>query len=332
VERARVLVTQLLTFSRAQPVRLQRVRVEETVRQTLPLLRRLPGEEVHLEYHGPDEIGAVCVGAGHIEQIVLNLAVNARDAMLRTGHGHPGTGGVLTVALDRADGMARLQLRDTGHGMDADTKARLFEPFFTTKPVGRGTGLGLATVYGIVTEAGGRISVDSEPGKGSTFVVELPLASSSTADVVPLASSSGAPAGSDAQRTASDGGLILLVEDDETVRWVIRRALERGGYRVVEAPEGRQALRLWAEHRTQVAAVVTDCRMPDMGGRALAQSLCRDMPAIPVVFLSGYFEEETMPADGEVFLSKPFTGEQLLQTLATLLQQGTMAVYTASRS
>jgi nitrogen-specific signal transduction histidine kinase/CheY-like chemotaxis protein len=327
-ERARSLVRQLLTFSRKQPVRLQRLDAGTALRNAETLLRRVIGEEIQLAVHVSEEAShaMVLIDPGQFDQVLMNLAVNGRDAMLTALHGHPGAGGTLDIELDtatltpaeaRALGVAsagrwlRLRVRDTGHGMDATTRSRAFEPFYTTKSVGTGTGLGLSTVFGIVIRAGGAIDVESAPGRGTTFTVLLPMDGVDGTDGKPDATTI----------PARGADTVLLVEDEALVRAVARRILERHGYTVLEARHGADALLVWRTHRAAIAAVVTDLRMPEMGGRELVAQVRGMQPELPVVFLSGYSDEAAPTPDGphDAFVHKPFTSETLLSALGRVL-------------
>jgi CheY-like chemotaxis protein len=267
--------------------------------------------------------------------VLLDLAVNGRDAMLTRRHGHPGAGGTLAVAVDAAPAppddagpgaaarrWARLRVRDTGHGMDAATQAHLFEPFFTTKDVGVGTGLGLASAHGIVSQAGGAIQVESAPGAGACFTVLLPAVDDAPARPAAAAPAAAAPAAPGGRPRAA--GTLLLVEDEAPVRATVRRMLERAGYAVREAAHGRDALDAWAAHRGEVVAVVTDVRMPVMGGRALAERLRAQAPGLPVVFMSGYTDDAPEAGGGapDAFVAKPFASDALLAALRQLLGAG----------
>ena len=326
-ERARALVRQLLTFSRTQPVRLHPVRVADVIRRTEQLLRRVIGEEITLDVHIRDDAASVQADAGQLEQILINLAVNARDAMLTPQHGHSGAGGTLTIEVSSAtldvaavrewDGIGpgrwvRLDIRDTGHGMDAATRAHLFEPFFTTKEIGRGTGLGLATVFGIVRQAGGAIRVDTAPGCGATFTILLPASVASPHE----------PPAAVAAPTVARRGAILLVEDEAPLRATAKRLLERNGCTVLEARHGGDALAVWHAHRDAIDAVITDLRMPEVGGRELAARLRAEAPALPIVFMSGYAAEaaDVTGRPDEAFVEKPFTTETLLGALDRVLR------------
>jgi nitrogen-specific signal transduction histidine kinase/CheY-like chemotaxis protein len=321
--RAHGLVRQLLAFSRKQAICPQRLRLGAVVLRAEQLLRRVIGEEILLTVDVAAEATWVEADAGQLEQVLLNLAVNARDAMLTARHGHPGTGGALrlevdalTVGADEArpgedltpGAWVRLLVRDTGHGMDATTRARAFEPFFTTKQVGAGTGLGLSTVFGIVRQAGGAVRIESAPGAGTTFTLLFPAC--------PAAEDRVDPAGPPTRRAAAEG-VVLLVEDEAPVRATARRLLERRGYTVLEARHGGDALLVWGEHGARVDALVTDLRMPEMGGRELASRLRAERPALPVVLMSGYVDAGWRHAAprAAAFVEKPFTGAALLSAL-----------------
>ncbi len=313
-ERARALVRQLLAFSRKQVLRAQPVDLNAAVHGTEQLLRRVIGAEIALVTELSPAPLVVRTDPGQLEQALLNLAVNARDAMLTAQHGHAGSGGTLTIATSPAPrgGFARLTVRDSGHGMDEATRARLFEPFFTTKPVGAGTGLGLASVQALVQQSGGTIEVASAPGAGALFTILLPLA-----DQAPPSPAAGAAAALPRGR-----GTLLLVEDEEGVRDTARRMLERGGYRVLTARHGADAARLWDVEGAGIDGVVTDLRMPTMGGPALIARLRAARPTLPVVVLSGYADARAqIPVDGCTRLvEKPFAAEALLDAVAAVVQ------------
>jgi PAS domain S-box-containing protein len=346
--RARTLVRQLLTFSRQQPVHAERLDVGAAVRRAEGLLRRVIGEEIVLavDVTGDDASGGppmVLADAGQLEQVLMNLAVNARDAMLTARHGAAGAGGTLDIEVDTVtlvasetpawDGVrpgrwVRLRVRDTGHGMDADTQAHAFEPFFTTKPVGSGTGLGLATVFGIVRQASGAVRVDSTPGRGTTVTILLPAAPDGGAPAAPTAAGGSA--------AATGRATVLLVEDEAPVRATARRMLERRGYTVIEARHGADALLVWSEHRGAIGAVVTDLRMPELGGRELVARLHAERPGLPVVYMSGYADALALPmatrGAHEAFVEKPFTAESLLDALGAAVEAGTPRPAVAGRS
>jgi PAS domain S-box-containing protein len=328
-ERARGLVRQLLTFSRKQPVRPQRVALGELVRGAEKMLRRVIGEEITLAVDVADGVPPVHADPGQLEQVLLNLAVNARDAMLTPLHGHPGTGGTLRlevgrVALTAAEARAwdgvtagewvRLVVRDSGHGMDAATRAHAFEPFFTTKAVGTGTGLGLASAFGTVRQAGGAIRVESAPGRGAAFTILLPPDGAERDDGEAARPAAPAPA---------PALTVLLVEDEAPVRVAMRRMLERRGCAVLEARHGADALLVWRAHRARVGAVVTDLRMPEMGGRELIALVRAEAPSLPVVFVSGY-SDQGPPADAgphDAFVEKPLSADALLAALQRVVER-----------
>ncbi|MES3032506.1 MAG: PAS domain S-box protein [Gemmatimonadota bacterium] len=329
VDRAGALVRQLLTFSRQQPVRPEDVSVPAVLRHAEKLLRRVIGEEIRLLVDLTPQLALARVDPGQLEQVFMNLAVNARDAMLTPLHGHDGRGGTLAMKVDvvqlevggtfawdqsRTGNWVRLVVRDTGHGMDADTQAHIFEPFFTTKAVGAGTGLGLATVFGIVRQAGGTIRVDSVLGRGTTFTVLLPAIIGAETQAEPVIAVPAPPAPS----------RVLLVEDEAGVRITTRRILERHGYTVLEARHGADALRLWRAHREDIDVVITDVRMPELGGPELMAQLHAESPMLPVVFVSGY-SEAPPSIEGrafEAFVQKPFTADALLTAVLDVVRAG----------
>ncbi len=329
-DRARALVHQLLTLSHKQNRHVQLLSIGTIVRSAERLLQRVLGAEIRLQVNVADDGLTVLADAGEIDQILMNLAVNARDAMITHLNGHPGNGGILAIDVsvthvevptmaqwaDLVPGMyVQLTVRDTGHGMDADIQKRIFEPFYTTKDVGRGTGLGLSTVFGIVKQTGGAIRVNSSPGEGTTIIVRLP-AVRATADDAPVAEATPVRARRDAT--------ILLVEDEAAVRTVTRRLLERAGFSVHEAEDGVAALQRWRAHRADIDAVVTDIRMPEMSGIELAAQLHSESATLPIVYCSGYSNEQRAEAMGpfERFIQKPFRADTLLRTLEELLIAG----------
>ena len=321
--RARTLVQQLMTFSRQQPVQLTDVDLADVVAGAERQLRRLVGEEIVVEVHAASP-ALVRADPTQLEQVLVNLALNARDAMLTPVHGHPGHGGTLAIDVDHVDlpageapeGLApgscvRLRVRDSGHGMDDATRSRAFEPFFTTRDVGAGTGLGLATVFGIVRQLGGTITIVSAPGEGATVTILLP-ARVGTASMV-VAPGDGTP---------SRGRTVLLVDDEEPVRTIASRILRHRGFTVLEARHGADAMLLWAAHGSDIDVLLTDLRMPEVGGRELADALAAERPALPIVFMSGYSEEAASAARGpsRAFVEKPFTSESLVAVLETVLE------------
>jgi signal transduction histidine kinase len=321
-DRARSLIRQLLVFSRNDPPEPQPFDANEVVAEMQGMLVRVLGSKVELTARldaGPVVVEA---GPGQLEQVVMNLAVNARDAMPDGGRltlevGRRGLDDARAAGLGLVPGdYAALCVADTGVGMDAATRERLFEPFFTTKEAGKGTGLGLATCYGIVSQLGGAIDVASEPGRGSTFTVYLPL-SATAPDALP---GTVAP---EARR--GKGETILVVEDDDGLRAFARIVLEEAGYAVVEADAAEHALSV-AESHGPIDLLLTDGIMGPMTGRELSERFALRHPDSGVVYMSGY-EPESLPPGSEVpahaFLAKPFTSEALLaQVRATLDARG----------
>ena len=313
VQRAASLTRQLLAFSRRQVLAPTALALNEVVVEAERMLRRVIGEDVALVTELDDAVGDVTADRGQLEQVLMNLVVNARDAMP--------DGGRVTIATHCTDdGRFAMSVSDTGVGMDADTQARAFEPFFTTKEPGKGTGLGLATVYGIAQQSGGTVAISSTVGAGTSITLSFPPTRASTDEV-------DAVAGGDAEppRDARAGDTILLVEDEAAVRSVARRILVRSGYTVLEAGDGAAALRTWGEHRARVRLVLTDAVMPVMGGRELAERL-RDAGAdIPILFMSGYANGErggAIPA-GAALIGKPFSAEGLVERVAEQLRRST---------
>ncbi|MBX9628824.1 MAG: PAS domain S-box protein, partial [Gemmataceae bacterium] len=310
-DRAAGLVRQLLTFGRRQPVRPEVVDLNEVVRETVGMLRRVIGSKVQVAADlGPS---AVLVRADRTQlvQVVMNLAVNARDAM-------PG-GGKLTVTTrtprDAATGarVARLTVADTGTGMPPEVRAKIFEPFFTTKGPGKGTGLGLATVYGIVKQSGGDIGVESTPGAGTTFRVDLPLCDDA-------ANPAGSGSKSHPGLKTGAGRAAILAEDEAPVRRLARGALEAAGYAVAEAADGDAALELLAAG-AGADLLVTDLAMPGVGGWELADKVRAARPDAGVVIVSGYVPDADRLGGlpGAVFVPKPFTPGDLVQAAAEAL-------------
>jgi two-component system, cell cycle sensor histidine kinase and response regulator CckA len=320
--RAGALTRQLLAFSRKQILQPRVMDLNSTVIGLEGLLSRLIGEDVHVVTHLDPALGAVLADPGQIEQVLINLAVNARDAMPR--------GGLLTIEtanirLD-AHGMdshehphdlplgdyIRLTVRDTGSGMTPEVLARAFEPFFTTKPLGKGTGLGLATVFGIVKQSGGTVTVESSPGEGASFAIWLPRADQSR---------DGQPR--DGLGAARGTETILLVEDESAVRTLARRVLEREGYTVLEARHGRDAIRIVDEREAPIHLVVSDAVMPEMDGPALIRALTARGLAVPVLLMSGYTDDEVVrrgASEPELsFLQKPFTARELAAAVRRVL-------------
>ena len=327
-ERAATLTRQLLAFSRKQVLQPVALDLNEVAVGVERMLRRILGEDIaHVQNLAPD-LGVVLADPGQIEQVLMNLAVNARDAM--------GEGGTLTVetanvAIERAPAgsappserhgeaiapgaYVRVTVTDTGCGMDAETKARLFEPFFTTKDKGKGTGLGLSTVYGIIKQSGGDIRVRSEPGRGTTFALYLPREPSAT---VANALSTAAPKPTPGNET------ILVVEDEEALRRVAKRTLEAAGYRVLTAGDGNDALKASARYGGEIHLLLTDVVMPRMNGRTLALEIAKTRQATKVIYMSGYTDDAIVRHGvleaGTNFIAKPFTAIELTRKLREVL-------------
>jgi len=317
---AAALTRQLLAFSRQQAVEPRVVSLNTVVEGLHKILRRVIGEDIELTTTLAPDLGAVRADVGQLEQVLMNLAVNARDAMP--------TGGRLTVetanvehdpdyARDREAAAVRqfamLAVSDTGCGMDEATKARIFEPFFTTKEPGKGTGLGLATVYGIVKQAGGFIWVYSEPSQGTSFKIYLPEVDA-TAERTTAVAGARAPRGTET---------VLLVEDAAAVRAVTKQVLERQGYVVLEAPDGEAALRLAQQHRGPIHLLLTDVVMPRVSGRELAERLTQVRPDMRVLYASGYTDDSVVRHGilelGTAYLQKPFSPESLARKVRDVL-------------
>jgi PAS domain S-box-containing protein len=321
-KRAADLTRQLLLFSRQQVLEPRVLDVNDLLGGMERMLRRLVGEDVELVFASAASLGKVRVDPGSLEQVVMNLAVNARDAMP--------VGGKLTIEtanamLDEAYAKEHLGTKpgphvllavsDTGIGMDRATQARIFEPFFTTKETGKGTGLGLSTVFGIVQQSGGSVWVYSEPGKGTTFKVYLPLAEG---EVVQARSPSASPANLRGSQT------ILLVEDEDQVRTVACNILKRKGYRVLEAQSPGEALLLSERHSGTIDLLLTDVVMPQMSGPELARRLSTLRPTMKVLCMSGYTDDAVVRhgavESGIVFLQKPFTPDTLTRKVRDALE------------
>jgi two-component system, cell cycle sensor histidine kinase and response regulator CckA len=287
-DRAAALTRQLLAFSRMQVLQPQVISLNTVVEDMGKLLPRLIGEDIELAVRAADNLGAIRADASQMEQVIMNLAVNARDAMPNGGKLLIET---LNADLDYSYAMShplmkpgqyvQLAVSDSGTGMDAETQAHIFEPFFTTKEKGKGTGLGLATVYGIVKQSGGFIWVYSELGKGTCFKIYLPRVDHAEEHIGSPKPAAEVPRGTET---------ILLTEDEADVREIARQFLESGGYQVIEAKDGAEALRLARENRGKIDLLVTDMVMPGMTGQELAVQLQEEQPEICVVFMSGYSE------------------------------------------
>ncbi len=311
-ERAAGLTRQLLAFSRKQILRPRLVHLETLVIDTTNMLRRLIGEDIELVTRLAPDDAAIIADPGQLEQVLINLAVNARDAMP--------TGGVLRIETSRitvpredvacaAGDYVVLTVSDTGHGMDESVRRRIFDPFFTTKPPGKGTGLGLSTVFGIVEQSGGKVYVESAPGRGARFTIYLPRA---TRDATP---SNARPAHA-AEPGYSARATVLLVEDEPVLRNVSQRALENEGYTVLTAEDGFEAVAVAETFSGTIDLVITDIVLPGLNGRALAARLRERRPEVEVLYMTGYTDDEILRRglmDDQVnLLDKPFNATQLL--------------------
>jgi two-component system cell cycle sensor histidine kinase/response regulator CckA len=324
--RAADVTRQLLAFTRQQFLRPQIVEINAVIGEMEKMLRRSLGEDKDLELHLSPLAGQIRADRGQLEQVLINLVLNARDAM--TGHGRvsieTGTSEWDAAYAERHGGVdiplgsyVMLAISDTGCGMDAEVQARIFEPFFTTKSIGQGTGLGLSTVYGIVKQSGGFIWVYSEPGEGSVFKVYLPeVRAAQPAEATPAPLPEVPVGGSET---------ILVIEDEEVVRSLAMRGLRDHGYTVVEAKNGSQALRYIQEHPDEIDLVISDVVMPEMGGRELGQNLALFDPDLPILYMSGYTGDDVVQRGlldpGAPFQQKPFTPATLASKIRAMLDQ-----------
>ena len=300
-ERAALITRQLLAFSRRQVLYPRVLDLNAVVRRTVTMLERLIGEDVKVRQSLADDLKAVRVDPGQLEQVVLNLVLNARDAM-------PG-GGRLTIETRNAGERIELVVQDTGVGMDAATRDRIFEPFFTTRE-GLGNGLGLATVYGIVEQSGGEIVVVSAPEAGATFHVLLPAVDE-------------APTVESVQGEARGGTeTVLLVEDEEMLRRLARRVLSQHGYTVLEAGDGDEALTVAEATGSPIDLVLTDVVMPNLSGPELGERISALQPLAKVVYMSGYLDADgasSAIARGAEFIAKPFTPSAVIAKIRGVL-------------
>jgi two-component system, cell cycle sensor histidine kinase and response regulator CckA len=324
-ERAAALTNQLLAFSRRQVLQLKVLDLNRAVSSLGVMLQRLIGEDIDLRLELRPETGRVNADAGQLEQVLMNLAVNARDAMP--------TGGTLTIETANVDldetyagrhiavkpgPYVLLAVSDTGSGMDEATKQRLFEPFFTTKGPGKGTGLGLSTVFGIVKQSGGSLEVYSEPGRGSSVKIYFPRV-----DQPVFVETAGGK-----RQSLRGTETILLVEDDEMVRNLVRETLEREGYKVIGAADPIEAQRIAEAHRSNIQLLITDVVMPKLNGKELAKALVERRPDMKVLYMSGYTDSAIVNSgilQKEVaFLQKPFTPSALAAKVRDVLENGRM--------
>jgi two-component system, cell cycle sensor histidine kinase and response regulator CckA len=310
--RAAELTRQLLAFSRQQVLMPEILDLNVVVNDLRLLLERLIGEDIELTIVLAPTLGYVKADRGQLEQVILNLAVNARDAMP--------AGGRLTIETvnvdDQDEAQVALVVSDSGQGMDEITRARAFDPFFTTKETGKGTGLGLATVHGIVTQSGGLITIESRPGQGSSFTIQLPRIERGA-----LAAPAARPASEDSLQGFET---ILVVEDEDAVRAFVRDVLQRHGYKVLAAASPNQAIAVAEQQAGEIDLLLTDVVMPEMSGRELCERLTARRPTMRTLFISGYPDEALgqhgLLEQGFPLLGKPFTPAALLRKLRELLQ------------
>jgi signal transduction histidine kinase/ActR/RegA family two-component response regulator len=324
-ERAAALTSQLLAFSRKQMLQPRVVDTREVLIDLRAMLQRILAEDSQLVMDVSGDVWPVKVDRGQLEQVIVNLTVNARDAM-------PNGGAIRVSALNETlehpvatrhgpipvGQYVAISVTDTGIGMDARTQNQAFEPFFTTKPMGQGTGLGLATVHGIVAQSGGHVRLQSEVGKGTTFTVFLPRVKDK-----PRVSRPGLPAMPAARQRGSE--TILLVEDEQSVRSLAKRVLERSGFRVLEASSPTSALTMAEQYRRDIDLVVSDVVMPEMSGPVMVEKLAEILPVSRVLFISGYTNDEILgrglAEPGAMLLPKPFSAQELVERVRQALDQ-----------
>jgi len=323
-ERGADLTQQLLAFSRKQMTQLRALSLNTTVQESQAMLQRIIGEDIRLVISLDPDAWTIRADRGQLHQVLMNLVLNSREAMpqggvltIRTRNVH--LGGDFQEGPEGAGGRAHvlLQIQDSGAGMDEHTRKHVFEPFFTTKGSRKGTGLGLATVFGIVTHTGGHISVESEPGRGATFSLYFPP----TPGAVHGEAQAGEP------RTEAKGsGTVLVVEDQEEVRQLTSTILSGLGFHVLEARDGMEAMLVAAEYPQPIRLMVTDVIMPGINGRELAESMALSRPEMLVIYMSGY-TDRIMSQDGVLdasvaYLQKPFTPDKLTQMVHRVLRTG----------
>jgi two-component system cell cycle sensor histidine kinase/response regulator CckA len=317
-ERSTQLVKQLMSFARKQKLSPKVLDANALIGSMVPSLEKLVGSSVTIELALDETIGTIRVDPTHTQELLSNLATNARDAMREAGMLKIATRVVDVSAseaelhIDATPGKhVCIEVADEGCGMDAETMAHIFEPFYTTKGKGRGTGLGLATVYGFVVQSGGHITIDSTVGVGTTFRVLFPMADAPA--------EKDTPATFDAKLDAREQGTILVAEDEKPVRTLLVRVLKGAGYTVIDAGDGFEAIEKLKGHTGTIDLLMTDIVMPGMNGRTLARKILNDRPGIKVIYISGYsggaVNREEIQAEGSVFVHKPFSPESLLKTV-----------------
>jgi PAS domain S-box-containing protein len=313
-DRAAGLTKQLLAFSRRQILHPRLLDLNDLVTETSSMLRRLIGEDIELITSVSPKLPLVLADPGQLEQVLVNLAVNARDAMPRGGKLFIETAAtaVRRDAVLPAGDYVTLTVGDTGHGIEQGLQQRIFDPFFTTKPLGKGTGLGLSTVLGIVEQSGGSITVDSQPGCGTRFTIQLPRAQHDGSTVEHATPSR--------PRRRKQRATVLLVEDEKPLRSISQRALERDGYTVLVAEDGEEALAVAAAFSGRIDILVTDMVLPGLRGRELAARLRRKRPEIRILYMTGYTDDEVFRLDQNRFvLEKPFNLGQLADAVLLAL-------------
>jgi hypothetical protein len=322
-ERAANLTRQLLIFGRREVVRPEILELNEVVRSMEKLLRRTIGEHIELQTDFAPNLPNLLADPGQLEQVIVNLALNARDAMPNGGVLRFRTDQITDREADDSGGEApwiRLTVSDTGHGMTPEVRARVFEPFYSTKPKGEGTGLGLSTVYAIVNQAGGRIEVYSEEGRGTAFKIFLPGVAGEAGLAVMA---------DEGELQRGDGITVLLAEDELGVRQLTSRILGEYGYEVVQATSPSHALELCRSGVLRPDVLLTDVVMPGMSGRELADAVAQHLPGLPVVYMSGYSHDviahQGVLERGLLLVEKPFTDASLLRTVGAALRHGERA-------
>jgi two-component system cell cycle sensor histidine kinase/response regulator CckA len=323
--RGEALTKKLLAFSRRQVLQPELLDINELIGDAQEMLHQLLGADIELQVVPGKGLPAVKVDRVQIEQVILNLAINARDAMpsggmLRIATGISGNGGEYQEQADEnLTGLyVTIDISDTGTGMTGETLAHIFEPFYTTKETGKGTGLGLSTAYGIIKQSGGSIQAESSPGKGTRFRVQLPACPGSPAP---------APTRNGEEEPAAGSGTVLVVEDDANVRALLENLLQRGGYAVMAAGNGSEALALLQGRPGSIDLLVADLVMPGMNGRELAEKLRSAQPGVKILFISGYPPDSVSlrepQSDNSSFLPKPFSAEVFLKSVRELLDKDT---------
>jgi two-component system cell cycle sensor histidine kinase/response regulator CckA len=322
--RAAALVSQLLAFSRKQTMQPKLLALNDVIGELAQMLRRRVGEGINLNVERETDLWNVHADEAQLGNAIINLVVNARDAMpgggtvtIRTANESVSQASALGTAVMPAGDYVRIEVTDTGIGMSKEIQSKIFDPFFTTKPVGQGTGLGLATVYGIVKQSGGFITVDSEVGKGTRFNIYLPRRKVEAGEAAP------AEAAPSIARDVTGQDTILLVEDEEAVRSFAARALRMRGYNVLEAGGGEEALEIVKAGQAKIDLVITDVVMPNMDGPTMVRHVKELKPNLAVIFMSGYAEEAFRRNDQNSedihFLPKPFGLKQLAAKVKEVL-------------